>query len=527
MGVRRWWQDAVFYQIYPRSFADSNGDGVGDLPGITARLPHVRDLGADAIWLSPCYPSPMADFGYDISDYRDIDPVFGTLGDFDELLFTAHAMGLRVVMDLVANHTSDRHPWFRESRSARDSSYREWYIWADPAGGGGPPNNWLSAFPDSGAAWTFDEASGQYYLHSFTSNQPDLNWWNPAVRQAITDVMRFWLDRGVDGFRLDVPHRLIKDRALRDNPPDVAELRKATGAPPGRQRHLDQPEVHEVMRLMRSVLDGYNDRVAVGEIGVTDPDRLAAYYGKGDELHLLFNFSFWSKPWSAAGFRDAVATAEASTPAYAWPTYALSNHDLPRAAHRFADDGHGPARARLAAMMLLTLRGTPFLYYGEEIGMTDVPVAAEAARDPDGRDGCRTPMQWDRSPHAGFTTGEPWLPVADDATSVNVAVQQQHPESLLNLYRELLALRRTHPALTEGAYRVVDAGDEQVFAYGRDTGDEHLLVVLNFAASPLTVTLPMPSANARLLCSTLPGRTDVSNESGTLHLAPHEGVLIR
>ncbi|WP_225731500.1 MULTISPECIES: alpha-amylase family glycosyl hydrolase [unclassified Nocardia] len=515
-----WWRDAVFYQIYPRSFADSDGDGVGDLPGIIGRLAHLRDLGVDAVWLSPCYRSPMVDFGYDISDYRDIDPLFGTLRDFDELLSAAHGMGLRVVLDLVANHTSDRHPWFQESRSARDAPRRDWYVWADPAEDGGPPNNWLSAFPDTGTAWTFDEATGQYYLHSFTRNQPDLNWWNPAVRQAMTEVMRFWLDRGVDGFRFDVPHRLIKDRALQDNPPDVAHLRKATGAPPGRQRHIDRPEVHEVLRVLRAVLDDYPDRVAVGEVGVTDSGRLTAYYGDDDELNLLFNFAFWSQPWSANGFRDAVAVVEATTPPHAWPTYALSNHDLPRAAHRYAADGHGPARARLAAMMLLTLRGTPFLYYGEEIGMTDVPVPAERAHDPDGRDGCRAPMLWNANRHAGFTLGTPWLPIAADAPAINVAVQRARPDSLLNLYRKLLALRRTHPALTEGAYRVADFGDDRVFAYHRETGDERLLVALNFAAT--SVTAPMALDDARLLCSTHPGSTG----SDDLRLGPHEGIIV-
>ncbi|MFC4494861.1 alpha-amylase family glycosyl hydrolase [Streptomyces ovatisporus] len=531
MDSRHWWQDAVFYQIYPRSFADSDGDGVGDLPGITANLDHLSDmtggLGVDAVWLSPFHPSPGADFGYDISDHCAVDPVFGTLSDFDELLAAAHRRGLRIITDLVPNHTSDQHPWFSDSRSSRSSMRRDWYIWADPSPDGGPPNNWLSCFPAAGSAWTPDELTGQYYLHSFTRHQPDLNWWNPQVRAAFADVMRFWLNRGVDGFRVDVPHRILKDPELRDNPPALAGLRRAAQAPSGvRPRNLDHPGIHEVMRFMRRVLDSYPDRMMVGEVGVTDPLRLAAYSGRGDELHLAFNFAFWSQPWSAARFQETVAVAESTLPSHAWPTYALSNHDLPRAAGRYDHDGHGPERMRLAAMMLLTLRGTPFLYYGEEIGMADVFIPATDRFDPDGRDSQRSPMQWDHSEHCGFTTGRPWLPTPVAPGTVSVAAQRDDPGSLLHLYRDLLALRRRHRALTGGSYQAMETGNDGVFAFQRRTGEDRLIIALNLTAAPATAQMPGLPAAGRRLHSTLP-RPKSSTALDPLQLAPHEGVIVQ
>ena len=388
----------MIYQIYPRSWADGDGDGVGDLPGICGQLDHLagapESLGVDAIWLSPFYASPMVDFGYDVSDHRAVDPTFGTLADFDALLTAAHARGIRVLVDYVPNHTSDQHPWFRDARSSRSSRRRDWYVWADPAPRGGAPNNWPSAFAATGPAWTFDACSGQYYLHSYTSAQPDLNWQNPEVRAAMIGVLRFWLARGVDGVRIDAAHRLGKDSQLRDNPAVLAGRR--TDLDPNvreRFRHIDHPPVHEILRELRQAIDGYDDRVAVGEVGVATPP----------------GWPVTTAPARAAPgvLVPAVAAAvlggglprhhrgdRGGVPTDAWPAYALSNHDLSRATSRLTGPGDFGVRARVVATVLLTLRGTPFLYYGEEIGMTDGPVLPEQAADPDGRDGCRTPMQW-------------------------------------------------------------------------------------------------------------------------------------
>jgi alpha-glucosidase len=514
------------YQIYPRSFADSDGDGIGDLPGITSRLGHLADLGVDGVWLSPFYLSPMADFGYDIADHCAVDPVFGTLADFDALVEAAHARGLRVLIDFVGNHTSDRHRWFAESRSGRDASRRDWYIWADPGFGGGPPNNWPSSFAASGPAWTLDRASGQYYLHSYTASQPDLNWHNPQVRAAMAGVLRFWLERGVDGFRLDAPHRLIKDPALTDNPPQVAAARRALGPGAHLLRHIDQPGVHPVLRELHAAVAAYGPgKLLLGEVGVADPGRWAAYYGRGDEIDLPLNFRFWSCPWSAAAFADAVAATEAVMPPGAWPVYALGNHDLPRLASRYGGDGHGQARARLAAMLLLTLRGTPLIYYGDEIAMTDVPVPAALARDPDGRDPARTPMQWAPGPGAGFCPPDagPWLPADANADQVNVAVQVRDGGSTLTWYRRLLALRRAEPALALGSYTLLHC-DDDVLAYERRHGHRRVTVALNFSGRPRTLRLP-GAAGARVLLATGPGHR--SRPAGpAISLAGHEGVAL-
>ncbi len=515
-----WWREAVFYQVYPRSFQDSNGDGVGDLPGIIARLDHLNDgtprsLGVDAIWLSPFYPSPMADFGYDVSDYCDVDPTFGTLSDFDRLLDEAHARGIRVIIDLVPNHTSDRHPWFVESRSSRDNPKRDWYIWAQPRSDGWPPNNWQSVFAGVGPAWTFDEKTGQYYLHHFLPEQPDLNWWNPAVREAMDELLRFWLDRGVDGFRLDVAHGLVKDPELRDNP-RVRAGRRA------RQRDWDHPGVHEVLAGFRRTLDAYGERMAVGEVAVRDHARLMRYHGgAARELHLVFNFHFLDQPWRAERFRDAVARVERAFADRAWPCYTLSNHDRPRHASRF-----GLERARAAALMLLTLRGTPFLYYGEEIGMTDVPIPRAQALDVAGRDPERTPMQWDASPGAGFTTGAPWLPIARARRRVNVAAARDDPRSLLSLYRRLIWFRKRSAALRRGRYRALRS-PWGVFAYVRETDDERLLVALNLQNRARRVAFAVVPRSARLILSTDPERDEGELDLRPLRLGPNEGVLVR
>jgi alpha-glucosidase len=522
-----WWREAVFYHVYPRSFADSDGDGVGDLAGITARLDHLRggpdSLGVDALWLSPFYASPMVDFGYDVSDHRAVDPAMGTLADFDALVEAAHARGIRVVVDFVPNHTSDRHRWFVDAASGRDSAHRGFYVWADPGPDGGPPNNWPSAFPATGAAWTFDAASGQYYLHSYTAAQPDLNWRNEDVVGAMTGVLDFWLDRGVDGFRIDAIHRLGKDPELRGNPPELSGYRTAHDpAIPGQLAHLDHPDVHDAVRAIRRTLDRHGDRVAIGEVGIGDMARMTRYYGAGDELHLAFVFTLWSRPWSAAAFRDTVAAVEAALPEHAWPAYALSSHDISRAATRLVGPGTVDARARVAATMLLTLRGAPFLYYGEEIGMTDVAIPPERAHDPDGRDRCRTPMQWDAG--AGFSTGTPWLPVAPDADRVNVAAQRGDPGSLLSFYRALLAVRRNSPALRRGDY-LAGAADPDVYAYRRRLGGEDVLVACNFAAAARPYADPDLPASGTALISTVDNLGD--RAVAPLVLAPLEATVIR
>jgi alpha-glucosidase len=491
-----WWRNATVYQIYPLSYADASGDGFGDLRGIIDHLGHLAgemdSLGVDAIWLSPIYRSPMVDFGYDVADHCAVDPLFGSLQDADALIREAHRRGLRVLLDYVPNHTSDQHEWFKRARGSRADRYRNWYVWGDPSPDGGPPNNWLSAFERVGRAWTFDEATGQYYLHSYTAQQPDLNWRNPAVRAAMHDVMRFWLDRGVDGFRVDAPHRLGKDELLRDNTPDVVDLRVATQLDDRRHRNLDDPVVHEYLRGLRRVTDGYPDRVLIGEVGVHHPVRRRDYYGAGDELHMVFDFGFWSNPWQAEAFRRSAWEQEAVIESGGWPTHALSNHDLPRHAsryaHRTATGMDTTSRSRAAAVLLTALPGTTFLYYGEEIGMTDLDVPDERASDPDGRDPARTPMQWDlSSPAAGFSTGRPWRPVP--SAGPDVRSQSADPGSLLLLYRDLVHLRRTHPCLQSSGYVDVDAGPD-VYAFRRTDGHRALLVAINFADTPRRAALP-------------------------------------
>jgi alpha-glucosidase len=539
-----WWRHGVIYQIYPRSFADSNGDGVGDLAGITSRLDHLNDgtpgsLGVDAIWLSPFYPSPMADFGYDVADYTDVDPVFGTLDDFDRLVAEAHARGIRVVVDLVPNHTSDRHPWFLESRSSRDNPKRDWYVWADSRPDGGPPNNWMSSFPRAGRAWTFDEHTGQWYLHSFMPSQPDLNWWNPQVREAMDQVMRFWLDRGVDGFRVDVAHKMAHDPELRDNPLVELDSDDLGEAPEARSRRLaklkavprrdeDWPEVHEILRRFRRTLDAYDDRMAVGEVYLLDLERLARYYGSGqDEFHLAHNFVFQAQPWKAEAFRAVVDEFTGLLPAGAWPAWMLSNHDVSRIASRYDEGGNGRARARVAAMLLLTLRGTPFLYMGDEIGQADGEVPPDRVVDVDGRDPERTPVQWDASPGAGFSTGDPWLPAGSGAATVNVAAQRDDPASMLSLFRRLIWYRKGSPALHGGGYRSLPDAPGGCYAYVRGAGDERLLVALNFTGEPLEYQVG-EADRGRLELSTDPSRpTGEELSLRPLRLGPDEGVVVR
>jgi alpha-glucosidase len=525
-----WWQRGVIYQIYPRSFQDSDGDGVGDLPGIIERLDYVRWLGVDAIWISPIYPSPMADFGYDVADYTDVHPLFGTLEDFDRLVRAAHGRGLKVILDFVPNHTSIEHPWFRESRSSEDSPKRDWYIWQDPAPGGGPPTNWLSNF--GGPAWTLDETTGQYYYHAFLPEQPDLNWRNPEVVEAMLDVLRFWLDRGVDGFRVDVVWHLIKDEHFRDNPPNP-DWRP--GDNPFQQvvplYTTDRPEVHDLIEQMRQLFDAYEERVLIGEIYLP-VERLVSYYGVDlSGVHLPFNFQLILADWDAEHIGQLVEEYERALPEGGWPNWVLGNHDQHRIASRV-----GREQARVAAMLLLTLRGTPTLYYGDEIGMRDVPIPPGLVQDPFeknvpgqgfGRDPERTPMQWSAALHAGFTTGEPWLPVADDHREVNVVAQRDDPGSMLALYRQLIELRRGEPALEVGRYEPLAHADD-VLAYLRRgrAGESGFLIALNFGAVAGRLPAPPPARGGTIVLST---HLDRDNETvdGEVRLRPNEGVVIR
>jgi len=520
----RWWERGVIYQVYPRSFQDSNGDGVGDLAGIEARLDHVARLGADAIWLSPIFPSPMADFGYDVADYCGIEPIFGDLTAFDRLLAAAHARGLKLILDFVPNHSSDRHPWFVESRASRDNPKRGWYIWRDPAPDGGPPNNWISDF--GGSAWQWDAATGQYYLHAFLASQPDLNWRNPDLRAAMMAALRFWLDKGVDGFRIDVLWHIVKALDFPDNPvnPDWA---------PGRNERdrviqlysTDQPEAHAIAAEFRALADSYGDRVLIGEIFLPN-DRHARWFGPPErpEVHLPINFQLIENGWDAAVLRRVIADYEASLPAYGWPNWVMGSHDAPRIAARI-----GEAQARVAAMLLLTLRGTPTLYQGDEIGIGEVVIPPDRVRDPQemrqpgiglGRDRSRTPMPWDSSPFAGFSTAPPWLPLNADWPTRNVAAQAVDPGSMLTLYRALLALRRTQRALSIGSLTLIDAAPD-VLAYERRSGADRLLVALNFSAEGRPLPLTAETGEAHTLASTLAHRP----MDGTL--APNEGVVLR
>jgi alpha-glucosidase len=503
-----WWRDGVIYQIYPRSFADSNGDGLGDLAGIISRLDYLADLGIDAIWLSPFYPTPDKDFGYDISNYVDVDPRFGTLADFDWLVAEAHRRDIRVILDLVLNHTSDQHSWFLESRSSRDNPKRDWYIWRDQ------PNNWQASF--GGQAWEYDPVTGQYYLHLFTKEQPDVNWRNPEVRKAQLDVFRFWMERGVDGFRLDVFNAYFKQPDLPDNPPKFG-LRGFD-----RQRHIydiDRPEMMPFLNEMRLLLDSYPERYAVGETYIATPQKTVSYCGP-DKLHAAFSFDFTSLnlvfPWNAHWVMEQVIKREDTfNAAGVWPTTVMSNHDLPRTASRYAR-GENDSQAFLAMTLLLTLRGTPFMYYGEEIGMRDIHLRRSEILDPPGkkywpiykgRDGCRSPMQWNDSNFAGFSTAKPWLPVHPNYIRRNVTSQQADPDSLFNFTKKLLALRKEIPALRRGDFIPLETRSGML-AYLRRTEEQSVLVATNF--SERNVKLTLPDGDWRVLLTT------AKSSSGTL-----------
>ena len=519
-----WWKSGIIYQIYPRSFQDSDGDGVGDLAGIEARLDHILSLGVDAVWLSPIFPSPMADFGYDVADYCNIDPMFGDLAGFDRLLAAVHARGLKLILDFVPNHSSDQHPWVVASRSSRDDPKRDWYIWGDAQADGGPPNNWISDF--GGSAWQWDDATEQYYLHAFLKEQPDLNWRNPDLRAAMMDVLRFWLDRGVDGFRIDVLWHIVKADGLPDNPSNPHWTPAQTERDRLIQRHsTDQPEAHAISADMRALADSYRDRVLIGEIFLPN-DRHARWYGTADrpQVHLPFNFQLIENAWDAATLARLIAEYEASLPPFGWPNWVIGSHDAPRIAARI-----GEAQARVAAMLLLTLRGTPTLYQGDEIGIARVDIPHDRIRDPQhmrqptldiGRDRSRTPMPWDASPNAGFSSGEPWLPLNADWPARNVAAQQDDAASMLTLYRALIALRRSTPALSIGSYHAAKA-DEDVLAYERQHSGDRLLIVLNLSANIRRLLLPPGTRIADVLASTL-ALTQVDGS-----LRPNEAVILR
>ena len=546
----QWWQTGVIYQVYPRSFQDTDGDGVGDLRGITARLDYLKGLGVDAVWLSPIYPSPMADFGYDVSDYTGVDPLFGTIADFDALLAAAHAKGLRVILDFVPNHTSDQHPWFVESRSSKTNAKRDWYLWHDAAPAADDwkpakervPNNWMSQF--GGPAWTWDEGTQQFYLHSFLKQQPDLNWRNPEVRAAMYAAMRFWLERGpngrgVDGFRMDVLWLLIKDKYFRDNPPDTAS---GDGTRMLLPHNADQPETLEIVAEMRAVMDAYgptiggaksgSSRVLIGEIYLP-LDRLVRYYGVGPQLsgaNLPFNFQLIQTRWAADAIAEMIRTYEELLPAGAWPNYVLGNHDQSRLATRV-----GAQQARAAAMLLLTLRGTPTMYYGDELGMVDVAIAPEQVRDPaeknqpgqgKGRDPERSPMMWVNAANAGFAPpgAVPWLPLEPGWETENAAEQAQRPASMLMLYRKLLALRRQHDTLHAGGIADV-AAEGAVLRYRRvglpDGESSDFQVLLNLGSEAATVACGKGTV---VLTTLLDG--EGSSMGGTVTVEAGEGLLI-
>jgi alpha-glucosidase len=506
-----WWQHAVFYEIYPRSFADSNNDGVGDLKGITSKLDYLKDLGVDAIWISPCFPSPQVDFGYDVSDYENIDPMYGTLADFDVLAAEAKKRDIRIILDFVVNHSSDRHKWFLDSKSSRTSTYRDWYIWRDGKRPGKPPNNWVSTF--GGSAWKFDPATNQYYYHYFYAEQPDLNWRNPAVKDAMFGVTRWWYKRGVAGFRLDAVDTLFEDPELHDNP-IVQPGTNNFGDPIEENKYNTKlPEVHDVLRGLRKVADE-NSAVLVGETWTADVAELSRYYGQSnDELQLPMDFLFTMvNKLSPVEFRKQIAAVDGAS---GWPTFVISNHDIVRSYDRYGDGQHNDQIAKLMAALYLTLRGTPIMYYGEEIGMkTTPPTRREDVKDPigrtgwpeeKGRDGERTPMQWDGGQNAGFSKKTPWLPVPETYKTHNVADESKDPDSVLEFYRKVLKLRHTNLALLEGSYTVVNESDADVLSYLRVYKEGGVVVALNMSNARRKVTLELKgkgfASATRLLAS--------------------------
>jgi len=525
-----WWKQAVFYQIYPRSFKDSNSDGIGDLQGILDKLDYLVKLGVDAIWISPIYPSPMADFGYDVSDYTGIDPIFGDMDTFDRLLAAMHQRGLRIVLDYVPNHSSIKHPWFIESRSSRDNPKRDWYIWKDPDPQGGPPNNWEAVV--GGSAWNRDKGSGQYYLAQFIKDEPDLNWRNPEVVSAMMDVLKFWLDKGVDGFRMDMLPHLFEHPDFPDNPPipDGHPFRDI-GLTQEQVYTVDQPETHQIVRQFRKLFDSYDgDRVIIGETPLFDMQQLVSCYGANlDEVHIPFNFKLLLTPWNAKGMKAVLEEYYNAIPEGAVPSIVFGNHDFPRIATKF-----GPENLRSAAVLLLTLWGVPTMYYGDEIGMQDVHIPPGRLQDPwafieggNARDPERTPMQWDTTPNAGFSPPgiETWLPVGENYPQANAASQVGDPDSIFNLYKNLLKLRRERPCLHKGIFQFVENVPDDVLVYIREFAGERTLVLVNFTNQIYELDFSHLSREANLLLSTHTYTSEAFNLS-SLQLLPHQSLLI-
>lgn len=526
-----WWKDGIIYQVYPRSFADTNQDGIGDLPGITTHLDYLAELGVSAIWLSPVYLSPDIDFGYDVSNYTAINPTMGTLEDFDLLVSEAHRRDIRIVMDLVLNHTSQDHPWFQDSRRSRHNPHQDWYLWADPQPGKKVPNNWGSVF--GGTGWEYESQRDQFYFHMFAREQPDLNWRCPEVRQAMLDVFRFWLDRGVDGFRLDVFNCYFKQQDLKDNPTHPFGLRGFE-----RQRHIydvDQPEMMPLLVEIRQLLDRYPERYMVGEPFLSSPQRAAHYCGS-QLLHAAFNFEFTHSRWAPKQFLKAIQQWEAALGESAWPNYVLGNHDLIRLASRY-QSGEADNRLFVASALLLTLRGTPYIYYGEEIGMRELRLKRHQLLDPvgkkyfpfyKGRDGCRGPMQWNASSQAGFSLAAPWLPVHPDYPVRNVDRQSADPQSLLNFYRKLIAIRRQSIALRQGKFIPLNLKSRHALAYLRQSAEQTILVALNFSNQPEPVVLPedLASFDWQILLSTSRTAPEIPPNL-TLVLGPDEVLILQ
>lgn len=524
-----WWRTAVFYHIYPRSFFDSNGDGIGDLKGIGQKLDYIQWLGADAVWISPFYPSPMADFGYDVANYTDVDPIFGTLSDFSSLLGQAHERDLKIIIDFVPNHTSDRHPWFEESRSDRTNPKRDWYIWRDGKEDGSPPNNWLSVF-EGQSGWKLDPRTNQYYLHSFLREQPDVNWRNDGLKQAMLDSLRFWLNMGVDGFRIDVSYRSMKDPMFRDNPPNPAWKE---GMDPAmmliEKYNKNIPDIHIFNRMLRSVIEEYRDKVLIGELYLPLQDLVKHYGSNNDEFHLPFNFSLIGAQWTASVVGNLIETYEGLLGPDHWPNWVLGNHDKYRLASRV-----GRAQTRNALLMLFTIRGTPTLYYGEELGLPNRHIPPELVQDPWekyapglglGRDPVRTPMLWDSSAHGGFTKGSPWLPVHEDYADLSIEAQTRDPGSTLSFVRELLRIRKSCRALTEGPLEIITK-ENDLLAFTRRSPDTGLdtLTILNFSDNTNTLPLPEKYKNPGILLETGEGAAKVS--AGIITVGGNQGVLL-
>ncbi len=526
----QWWRDGVIYQIYPRSFQDSNDDGIGDLRGIISRLGYLSELGIDAVWLSPIYPSPDVDFGYDVADYYNVDPKFGTMKDFEELVEETHRRGMRLIMDMVLNHTSDRHPWFLESRSSHDNAYSDWYLWRDPSSRGKAPNNWQSMVGGSG--WEFDPRRDQYYFHMFYRQQPDLNWRNPDVRRAMMDVLRFWLEKGVDGFRFDVFNLFFKDKDFVDNPPRFG-LRGFD-----RQEHIhdtDQPEMIPVIEEIRALMDGFaGDRYSIGEPFLPTAEKAARYSSPG-RLNAAFNFDFLHCSWKPGQFQQKIEDWEHLLGSESWPSYVLNNHDSKRASSRFVR-GEDDRLLKAAAALLLTQRGTPYLYYGEEIGMRDAPIGRGEIKDPvglrywpfyTGRDGCRAPMQWTGNEYGGFSRSKPWMKIHPDYPVRNAAGQLDNPYSLLSFYKGLIRLRREKEALRRGMFIPLTFNPQKVLAYLRQTEDQTILVAINFSRRPIKFFLGAGLAREkwRLLLSSKRDQLDNLHRN-VLQLGRFEAVII-